>query len=150
QFAGFTKANPEINVELISLPWGQAFEKLLSMVQAGDIPDVVEMPERWVGLYGSNGQLEDLSSYFKTWTDYATLGDRAKELAATVNNTPYMVPYGYYLRALLWNKKLFAQAGLTRPPANTDEFVADAKKISALGHGKSGYCLRGAAGAFTS
>jgi multiple sugar transport system substrate-binding protein len=148
QFAEFTKANPDINVELISLPWGQAFEKFLTMVQAGDTPDVVEMPERWVGLYGSNGQLEDLSPYFKTWADYATLGDRAKELGATVNNTPYMVPYGYYVRALFWNKKLFAQAGLTKPPANTDEFVADAKKISALGNGKTGYCLRGAAGAF--
>jgi multiple sugar transport system substrate-binding protein len=148
QFADFEAANPDVHVELISLPWGQAFEKFLTMVQAGDTPDVVEMPERWVGLYGGNGQLEDLTPYFKDWKDYATLGARAKELGRTVHDTPYMVPYGYYIRALFWNKKLFKEAGLTAPPKTTDDFVADANKISGLGNGKSGYCLRGGAGAF--
>ncbi|MBV8567254.1 MAG: sugar ABC transporter substrate-binding protein [Methylobacteriaceae bacterium] len=148
QFAEFEQANPGTKVELISLPWGQAFEKFLTMVQAGDTPDIVEMPERWVGLYGSNGQLEDLTSYFKDWPDYATLGDRAKELGSTVNGKPYMVPYGYYIRALFWNKKLFQQAGIGGPPKTVDDFVADANKIAALGNGKTGYCLRGAAGAF--
>ncbi|TIS61235.1 ABC transporter substrate-binding protein, partial [Mesorhizobium sp.] len=51
QIAEFESANPGIKVEVVSLPWGQAFEKFLTMVQAGDTPDVVEMPERWMGLY---------------------------------------------------------------------------------------------------
>ena len=63
QIAEFEAANPGIKVELISLPWGQAFEKFLTMVQAGDTPDVVEMPERWMGLYANNAQLEDLGPY---------------------------------------------------------------------------------------
>ena len=46
QIAAFEAANPGVKVELVSLPWGQAFEKFLTMVQAGDTPDVVEMPER--------------------------------------------------------------------------------------------------------
>src|ERR1700754_2159574 len=57
QIAEFEAANPGIKVELVSLPWGQAFEKFLTMVQAGDTPDIVEMPERWMALYGNNGQL---------------------------------------------------------------------------------------------
>ena len=57
QIAEFEAANPGVKVELISLPWGQAFEKFLTMVQAGDTPDIVEMPERWMGLYANNGQL---------------------------------------------------------------------------------------------
>lgn len=57
QFAEFEAANPGVKVELVSLPWGQAFEKFLNMVQAGDTPDIVEMPERWLGLYAANGQL---------------------------------------------------------------------------------------------
>ncbi|TIW20365.1 MAG: extracellular solute-binding protein, partial [Mesorhizobium sp.] len=63
QIAEFESANPGIKVEVVSLPWGQAFEKFLTMVQAGDTPDVVEMPERWMGLYANNGQLEDLGPY---------------------------------------------------------------------------------------
>ena len=132
------------------MPWGQAFEKFLSMVQAGETPDLVEMPERWVGLYANNGQLEDLGPYMKDWTEAATLGDRAKQFGSTVKNTQYMIPYGYYINAMFWNKKLFAEAGLSGPPQTMEEFAADAKKISELGNGKYGYCLRGGPGAFGS
>ena len=31
-----------------------------------------------------------------------------------VKNTPYMIPYGFYIRAMFWNKKLFKQAGHRR------------------------------------
>ena len=88
----FEKANPDIKVEIVSLPWGQAFEKFLSMVQAGETPDVVEMPERWMGLYGNNGQLEDLGPYMKDWSELGTLGDRAKQFGSTFKNTQYMLP----------------------------------------------------------
>lgn len=148
QIAEFEAANPGVKVEVVSLPWGQAFEKFLTMVQAGDTPDVVEMPERWMGLYGNNGQLEDLGPYMAKWADAKTLGDRAKQFGSTVNNTQYMIPYGYYIRAMFWNKKLFKEAGLDHPPATLDEFVEDSKKISAM-QGKYGYCLRGGSGAFT-
>ena len=150
QLAEFEKANPDIKVDVISLPWGQAFEKFLSMVQAGETPDLVEMPERWVGLYANNGQLEDLGPYMKNWKEAATLGDRAKEFGSTVKNTQYMIPYGYYINAMFYNKKLFAEAGLSGPPQTMEEFAADAKKISELGNGKYGYCLRGGPGAFGS
>ncbi|WP_159712867.1 extracellular solute-binding protein, partial [Geminicoccus flavidas] len=49
--AKFEAANPGVTVEVTSLPWGQAFEKLATMVQGGNIPDVVEMPDRWLALY---------------------------------------------------------------------------------------------------
>ena len=56
-----------------------------------------------------------------------------------------MLPYGFYLRAMFYNKDLFKQAGIDAPPRTMDEFAADAKTISAL-PGKSGYCLRGGPG----
>ena len=52
--AEFEAANPGVTVEITSLPWGQAFEKLATMVSGGDIPDVVEMPDTWVALYGGS------------------------------------------------------------------------------------------------
>jgi multiple sugar transport system substrate-binding protein len=150
QLAEFEKANPGIHVDVVSLPWGEAFEKFLSMVQAGQIPDMVEMPERWMGLYANNGQLEDLGAYMKTWDEAKTLGDRAKQLGSTVKSTQFMIPYGYYINAMFWNKKLFKDAGLSGPPQTMDEFAADAKQISEKLPGKYGYCLRGGPGAFGS
>jgi multiple sugar transport system substrate-binding protein len=62
-----------------------------------------------------------------------------------IHNTAYMLPYGFYLRALYYNRKMFADAGVTAPPKTLDEFLAVSKKVSAL-PGKYGYCLRGGAG----
>lgn len=148
QIAEFEAANPGIKVELVSLPWGQAFEKFLTMVQAGDTPDVVEMPERWLALYANNGQLEDLAPYMAKWPDAGTIGERAKTFGSVAGGKQYMLPYGYYIRAMFWNKKLFKEAGMDKPPATIDEFVEASKKISAI-QGKYGYCLRGGPGSYT-
>ena len=143
--AKFEEANPDVTVEVTSLPWGQAFEKLATMVQGGQIPDVVEMPDRWLSLYANNDQLVDLGSYREGWPDGGELNDRALQYGSYVNDTMYMVPYGFYLRAMFWNKKLFAEAGLDGPPETMDDFMAASKAISAL-DGKTGYCLRGGPG----
>ena len=143
--AKFEAANPGTKVEITSLPWGQAFEKFATMVSAGETPDVVEMPDRWMSLYANNGMLESLEPYLAKWEHTAELNDRALQMGRYVKNTAYGLPYGFYLRALFYNKKLFAQAGVAGPPKTLDEFADAAKKISAL-PGKSGYCLRGGPG----
>src|SRR5690242_4892181 len=118
----FEDANPGVKVEITSLPWGQAFEKFATMVSAGDTPDVVEMPDRWLSLYANNGALESLEPYLKTWPNTAGLNDRALEVGRTVKNTAYTIPYGFYLRAIFYNKKLFDQAGVKEPPKTLEEF----------------------------
>src|SRR5688500_4585596 len=65
--AGYEAANPGVTVEITSLPWGEAFEKFATMVSAGETPDVVEMPDRWLALYANNGKLENLEPYLETW-----------------------------------------------------------------------------------
>jgi multiple sugar transport system substrate-binding protein len=143
--AAFEKQNPGAHVEIISLPWSSAFEKFATMTAAGDEPDVVEMPDRWLSLYAKNGKLESLEPYLAQWQESAGLNQRALEIARAVDKTAYLLPYGLYLRALLYNKVLFKQAGIAAPPKTMDEFRDDSKKIAAL-PGKSGYCLRGGAG----
>lgn len=141
----FEAANPGTSVEIISLPWGEAFEKFATMVSAGETPDVVEMPDTWLALYAKNGALESLEPYLAKWDETADLSDRALEFGRAVDGTAYMLPYGFYLRAMFYNKKLLAEAGVAGPPKTLDEFRETAKKVSAL-PGKTGYCLRGGPG----
>jgi multiple sugar transport system substrate-binding protein len=141
----FEAANPGTKVEITSLPWNEAFQKFATMVSAGEIPDVVEMPDTWLSLYANNGMLESLEPYIAKWQYTSGLTDRAIELGRYVNNTAYMLPYGFYLRALFYNKKLLAEAGVTEPPKTMDEFVSDSEKVSKI-QGKYGYCMRGGPG----
>ncbi|MEZ5903888.1 MAG: sugar ABC transporter substrate-binding protein [Geminicoccaceae bacterium] len=142
----FEAANPGVTVEITSLPWGQAFERLATMVQGGQTPDVVEMPDRWLSLYANAGQLVDLTPYLAEWDGTAELTDATKAFGSVINGQTHMIPYGFYLRAMFWNKKLFAEAGLDRAPQTLQEFYDYSAKIAEL-DGKYGYCLRGGPGA---
>ena len=141
----FEAQNPGTKVEIISLPWGEAFQKFATMVSAGEIPDVMEMPDTWLSLYANNGIVESLEPYLKEWDQTADLSDRALELGRDVKDTAYMLPYGFYLRAMFYNKKLLAEAGVSEPPKTMEAFAEASKKVSVL-PGKYGYCLRGGPG----
>ncbi|UXS34946.1 sugar ABC transporter substrate-binding protein [Agrobacterium tumefaciens] len=141
----FEAANPGTKVEIISLPWSEAFQKFATMVSAGDVPDVMEMPDTWLSLYANNGMLESLEPYLAKWEHTAGLSERTLELGRDVKDTAYMLPYGFYLRAMFYNKKLLEQAGVKEPPKTLEEFADASKKVAAL-PGKSGYCLRGGPG----
>jgi multiple sugar transport system substrate-binding protein len=141
----FEAANPGTTVEITSLPWSEAFQKFATMVSAGDVPDIVEMPDNWLSLYANNGQLESLEPYLAKWQYTSDLTEQALALGRDVKNTAYTLPYGLYLRAMFYNKKLFAQAGVSEPPKTMDEFLDVSKKIVEK-TGKSGYCLRGGPG----
>ncbi|MEW9525207.1 sugar ABC transporter substrate-binding protein [Agrobacterium radiobacter] len=141
----FESANPGTKVEIISLPWSEAFQKFATMVSAGDVPDVMEMPDTWLSLYANNGMLESLEPYLAKWEHTKGLSERTLELGRDVKNTAYMLPYGFYLRAMFYNKKLLEQAGVKEPPKTLEEFADASKKVAAL-PGKYGYCLRGGPG----
>lgn len=141
----YEAANPGVTVEITSLPWGQAFEIFATTVSSGNTPDIVEMPDRWLALYAANGALESLEPWIAEWEETATLTPRALEMARFVDDTAYMLPYGFYLRAMFYNKKLLAEAGVENPPTTLAEFRAAAEAVSAL-EGKYGYCLRGGPG----
>ena len=124
QVADFEANNPGITVEITSLPCGQAFEKLATMVQSGQTPDVVEMPDSWQGLYASNDMLVDLEARIAASGLEEKLTDKTLAMARNTGGKANMIPYGFYLRAMFWNKKIFAQAGMTEAPKTMAEFVS--------------------------
>ncbi|MEO1116132.1 MAG: extracellular solute-binding protein, partial [Pseudomonadota bacterium] len=140
----FEAANPGTEVEIVSLPWGQAFEKFATMVAGGDIPDVVEMPDRWAGIY--KDRLVNLNDRIAGWDHGATLTQKTIDMGRqTDGKTVRMIPYGFYLRALFYNKKLLEEAGVEGPPKTMEDFMAASRAVSEL-DGKYGYCLRGGPG----
>lgn len=131
-------------VEIVSLPWGQAFEKLATMVAGGDIPDVVEMPDRWLATYAPS--LVDLGPYVEKWEGGKTLTDATIEMGSqTLDGSLKEIPYGFYLRAMFYNKDLLEEAGVDGPPETLDEFREASAAVAKL-DGKYGYCLRGGPG----
>lgn len=139
----FTAANPGVEVEIVSVPWGQAFETVATMIAGGDIPDVIEMPDTWQALYAD--QLMPLDDRIAGWDHGATLTQKTLDMGKLANGKVTLIPYGFYLRAMFYNKKLLAEAGVAEPPKTMEEFMAASEAVSKL-DGKYGYCLRGGPG----
>ena len=63
------------------------------MVQSGQVPDVAEVPDKWVGLYGSLGKLVDLTPYLnqtdasKNYTDLTWTAAKATRERRTSSPT---------------------------------------------------------------
>ena len=128
----FEAANPGTKVEIISLPWGEAFEKFATMVSAGDTPDVVEMPDTWQALYANNGMLENLEPYLAKWEHTGGPDASARwNSAATSTTRPTCCPTASICAPCSTTRSCSSEAGVKEPPKTLDEFAAAAKKISA-------------------
>ena len=61
--------------------------------------------------------------------------------ASSADGALYGFPNEIDVYALNYNKKLFEAAGIAAPPANWDELVADAKKLTDMSKGQQGFGL---------
>ena len=140
----FEAANPGMKVDVISLSWGQAFEKIGMMVAGGRVPDVMEMPDFWLSRYVSAGQIADMTPFIKK-ADFDDDIEGGTFQYGSINDRLYTIPYGFYLRALIYNKRIFERAGIEKPPLTLQEFYDTSAKISEL-PGVTGFCHQGGRG----
>ncbi|GAB77406.1 carbohydrate ABC transporter substrate-binding protein, CUT1 family [Austwickia chelonae] len=125
----------ELEVQVV--PWEDIDQQSSTMIQNQQMPDILNL-NAYAG-YAKDGLLyhgeevlppaarSDLIDTFVT--------------SGTYQGKLYGFPDLSSTRALFYNKTLFAQAGIIDPPKSWDDFVAAAKKITALGNGQVGYAM---------
>ena len=128
----YTAKYPNVTINVVSQPADNYFALLKTAAIAGTGPDLMTM---WTGLFAlqNQGYLEPLNSYIPTDTlkqfngiDWCSKGLSLDQGAICV--TLDMQHYnGFY------NKKLFAQAGITSFPTNWTEFLDACSKLKAAG-----------------
>lgn len=143
----FEAENSDLQVELQSVPWDQAHEKLVTMVATGNVPDVVEMADAWIGEFAAMDALENLEPYLETWPHINEINEVAWKAGRIYNDTFYAFPYGYYVKALFYRQDWFVEKGLT-PPETTADFVRVARAFTDPANQRYGYSLRGGRGCF--
>jgi multiple sugar transport system substrate-binding protein len=139
-FADYEKQNPNVKIELLSLPFPVLRQRLVVAARAGDPPDVAYVDGRWVPEMAAPGLLADVtgsvarldrSDWFAEPWRGATLGGRIYAVPDRID--PWMVYY---------NTELFQKAGITAFPKTMDELAAAAVKLT--GAGVYGWGLIGA------
>ena len=125
----FKAANPNITVNVQTINWNDFDNKVKTMVQNKQYPDVMEgdyFPD-----YAQSGLLYSAKDVTSPNTFSNLLSVFAK--LNTYNGTQYGMPFTTSARTLFYNKKLFQQAGISSPPQTWDDVKADAAKVKALG-----------------
>ncbi|HTU76917.1 MAG TPA: extracellular solute-binding protein [Trebonia sp.] len=139
----FEKANPNITIDsTYNYPCDANQAQFTAMLRAGTEDNLfysyfTDLPQILL-----DGQAADITQYVNTKT-VPTLDDIAPSSmkAVTAGTTIYGLPTSNYTQGLIYNRKLFTQAGLNPddPPTTWSQVEKDASAISKLGNGIEGW-----------
>lgn len=133
----FEAKYPKIKVNYQNVDFGTVEQKFKAAAQSGKgAPDVIRTD---VGLIPEYASLH----YIAPLDGTAALSDTQDFLAGPMNTTKYEgktygVPSVTDTLGLLYNKDIFAKAGITAPPTTWDELIADSATIKAKVPGVAG------------
>ncbi|MFJ1588172.1 ABC transporter substrate-binding protein [Streptomyces sp. NPDC088197] len=136
----FNAGHPKIQVTMTAEPWATIGQKLPASWATGQGPDLAT-PSSDPGAiftYIKTNSVLPLDPAVGAGTgqiDSAAFPAAVKS-AFTVDGKLYAVPANMATLVLYYNKAMFAAAGISRPPATEDEFIADAKKLTKGSGGK--------------
>ena len=125
--SAFEQAHPNIKVNVTSIPWTNFDQQVQTMIQNKQYPDITEGD--YFSNYAQDGLLYSASDVL---SDPANLLPGFKN-QGTYNGTQYGMPFTTSSRTLFYNKKLFAQAGITSAPQTWADVETDAAKVTKMG-----------------
>lgn len=137
--ADFNKTYPNVKVNYQSVPFGEAQNKFKTAAAAkSGAPDILRAEVAWVPEFASLGYLYELDGTELT----ADASDflKAPSGSTKFNGKTYGVPQVTDSLALMYNKKLLQQAGISAAPKTWDEMKTAAATIQSK-TGKTGVYL---------
>lgn len=120
-----------IKVKLEVVPWADLLNRILAATTSGQGPDVLNIGNTWSASLQATGALLPWDkANFDAIGGRDRFVDSAVASAGAEGKDPSAVPLYSLAYALYYNKKSFAEAGISKPPATWDELVEDGKKLS--------------------
>lgn len=135
----------ENKIELTAIPDTDLVTKLATSISGGNAPDLVSFDLIYMPDFMKAGFLTDVTDQVNADPHYATHVQAYKDIA-TFEDRIYGVGFTPDVSVLVWNKDLYAAAGLDpeKGPTTVQEIVDHARKVSALGNNNYGFWFSGA------
>ena len=127
----FTKANPDIKVNLEFVPYEGLHDKTVLAQGAGNAYDVVLFDVIWPAEFAANNVLVDVTAKI---TDEMKAGVLPGAWTTVkYDDKFYGMPWILDTKYLFYNKEILEKAGIANPPRTWEELAADAKIIKEKG-----------------
>ena len=136
-FAEFEEMHPDFEIEWLDKKGSEWATFYQTQVVAGTQPDIIDVQGLLWAEYAANGHLLDLKPMLDADPDVRNrFADGALDIWE-LDGGEFMLPFYFTKTLLIYNKKMFAEAGIEGPPSSFDEILDYAAKLS--GEGKSGF-----------
>lgn len=131
----FVAENPEVTVNVTSIPWSSAHDKFVSAASANVLPDVAQVGTTWVAEFAQ--QIDPTPASI----DSGKFLEGAQQ-TTVVNGTSLGVPWYVETRVVYYNKAVAEKAGVTTEPKTWDEFMAMVKAMKEKGGATYGISMQ--------
>lgn len=124
----FEAENPNIKVNLTTLPFGDVKTQVVASQATGMVPDIIGMNPPWTREFYDLGILEPLDDYIAADSSF----DISKHFQASfskIDGHSYLAPVDCTAFFLFYNKDMFEAAGI-EPPTTWQEIIDSAVAIT--------------------
>jgi ABC-type glycerol-3-phosphate transport system substrate-binding protein len=141
-FDEYEKQNPGVTVRMEGFPWTTLINKLEAAHLSGEVPDLIRLDTSSIAVAAGKGIAQKVTDLIDPsfFNDFLA----PSLLPYTVQGEMYGVPVDVSTRLIVYNKKHFEEAGITKVPETFEEFVDTAKKLTK--DGRFGYGMGSKAG----
>lgn len=137
--ATYTQAHPDTKITVRAVPFGDLLTTLRTSGGGAGGATIAGIYDAWLPDLAKDKLVapvpEAIATEVKSNWPAGVVG------AASIGGTLYGIPNEIDVYALNYNKKLFAEAGITEAPKTWDEFLAAAEKLTDKSKGQQGFGL---------
>jgi multiple sugar transport system substrate-binding protein len=138
----FNASHKGLTVKITSINDSQITTKLSTVFRTSNVPDAIVIDPGQMINYMTSGNLMDITSQVKSSGLVPHLS-KAQLGQATYQGKIYGTPAALDASVLVYNKDLFAKAGISGPPTTVAAMLTDAEKVRALGSNDYGITFAG-------
>jgi len=133
----FEAKNPNIKVKLVSGPYSNTRDQIVTGAATETLSDVVGLDGAWVNDLAKQGAIIPLDSFMNQG------GFNPKEIAAIIklDGKSYMFPVATFVYPIFVNLNMFDDAGIKKMPSSRSDFVAAARKLTNASKNQYGWVL---------
>lgn len=132
----YSEENPDVTFDPQFAEYNDYWNKLATAAAGNSLPDILQMDYAYIEQYVSNDLLVDLTPYIEDGTIDVSNVDEGILNSAKMGDGIYALCNGVNVPALLYNKTLLDEAGITvKDNMTMDEFIAVSKEV----YEKTGY-----------
>jgi multiple sugar transport system substrate-binding protein len=127
----FEKANPNIKIKYVDIPYDALLQKLTTSAAGGELPDLVRSDIGWVPKFAALKVFAQLDGKLANFDKLAADTYPGSLATNKWDGHYYGLPLDTNTRVQISNPAALKDAGITSPPATFDDLKADAPKLAA-------------------